>query len=461
VRERSDLPAAGRESRLLWCALVSALLGYALLFGQYRPSEIDDAWTASYVWNLTHNGSTADTVFGLPSNIRYFGHIHARLAGFVADISGWNKAVFHAFNLICMLGAALAWGGTIRKVSANGRFALLCVLLCFLLEPFIGAAYKSRSDAMAFLLVSAGVCAAAYDRFFLAALLCSFGVEVHPIAVTGYFQTAAFLLRHTDSPKRLFLALAGCTGGCIAGFCVYRFMHPEPIREIIAYLVEQRNASSSFNALTAHYFTRAYFRFIPELLFFIGGIFLYFYDKRRFFDRNDTALCLFYMTLLASLFTQRANFHYIIFYYPPLMYISFIGYRKSHVYIQALYCIMIYALVLIIFLFATNFHVDHARFDENMAKIPFSDEKRAIIGPTNAWYVLRSRSFYASFAAMKKNEGGMPESIYYIKSIYTEQLPSCAKVIRRIGPSFSFNLQEVQAFDVDLSLCRKDSGQSN
>jgi hypothetical protein len=75
--------ARDRHDKLFATAAALVLFfSYWLLFGVYRPAEIDDAWTASYVWNLTHNHSTADTVFGAPSNIRYFGHIHAYLAGF-------------------------------------------------------------------------------------------------------------------------------------------------------------------------------------------------------------------------------------------------------------------------------------------------------------------------------------------------------------------------------------------
>ncbi|MDR2162014.1 MAG: hypothetical protein LBO77_07770 [Desulfovibrio sp.] len=115
---------------------------------------------------------------------------------------------------------------------------------------------------------------------------------------------------------------------------------------------------------------------------------------------------------------------------------------------------MIYALVLTIFLFKMNFHIDHSSFDKNVANIPLTDGKKAVLGPTNAWYSLRTRHFYASFEALKKGEGEIPEKIYYIKSIYTEQLPACAKIMQPAGSPFSFNLQEVQAFEVDLTNCR-------
>ena len=43
--------------------LVAVAASFILLFGKYRPAEIDDAWTASYVWNITHKNITDDIVF--------------------------------------------------------------------------------------------------------------------------------------------------------------------------------------------------------------------------------------------------------------------------------------------------------------------------------------------------------------------------------------------------------------
>jgi hypothetical protein len=431
------------------------IFSYWLLFDVFRPAEIDDAWTASYVWNLTHNHSTLDTVFGAPSNIRYFGHIHAYLAGFFADIFGWTKAFFHFFNLLCMSGAFLAWVLTARTMLKNTRLALLCISLCFLLEPFVGGAYKGRPDAMVFFLVSAGVCAAAHRHFFCASFLCSVAVEIHPVSAIGYFQIAAFVICNglkKTSRKKMPLWIATCVAGCLAGFSVYRFIHPEPLGEIFAYLMRSNIANDSFNALTAHYFNRAYFRFIPELLFILTGTVLYFYNIKKF-TMDDPVLWLFISTVLASIIIRRSNFHYVIFFYPPFILFSMIGYSKSKFFYSAALGIIIYAAVLSMALYWQNRHVNHAAFDKNMAAVPLPEKTQAIVGPTNAWFTLKDRPFYKSFGAMRKGEAAPPTRIYYIQSSYTDALPACARHIRPVGQAFIFNNHPVQTFETDLSSC--------
>lgn len=449
-----------RLTVLLLCVALVAL--YILLYGKYRPSEVDDAWTASYVWNLTHLGTSVDLVFGAISNVQYFGHIHAFLAGFVADHFGWSKKVFHSFNLFCMAGAALAWYLTASRLLKDKGLALICVLLLFMLEPFIGAAYKARSDALAFLFVSWSACAASYHRFFLAVLINSIGVEIHAIASVGYFWTLAFLLcswKENRNAKDRIFALSACIFGGVLGFIIYRLLHPEPLSEIFAYLANSNRYQGSYgdsftNALAAHYFTRAYFRFIPELIFWVVGSIAYFYKKKRVFSFSEPVGCLFWMTILASIIVRRGNFHYVIFFYPPLLITAMAGFSRTFLFRTTVICLCLYAVLGGILLAWQNRYVDHDVYDRNVAAMGIPDDGSPVIGPANAWFVLRERPFYVRFGALKAAQQPRHlDSIYYIKSAYTKPLPECAQSMEELGTPFTFNGKRMELFRVDVSCC--------
>jgi hypothetical protein len=441
------------------CAGVILLVSvYVLLFGKYRPVEIDDAWTASYVWALTHLHSSVDRVFGLPSNIQFFGHIHAYLAGAAADAFGWSKRIFHGFNTLCMAGAAGAWWVIARNLAPRRGLALLFVVLLFLLEPFIGAALKARSDALAFMFMSFGVCAALYRHFFMAALLACLGIEIHPIALVGASWVAVFaLLHHREDPHRhraVIRNIGWCLLGTAAGFCLYRHFHPEPFADIVRYLLHSNEGGArSFNALTAHYFTRAYFRFIPELIFLLAGAFLFFYKKKRLIDVSDPVCLLFWVTLALSLVLRRANFHYVIFFYPPLMLSALAGFEQTRWFRPAAALLLTYALALNGLLFWQNRNVDHDAFDRDLLFMAVPDDGTPVVGPVNAWFALRERLFYADFSAMRRDRGEFPEQVYYIRSIYSDVPPTCARTVQSIGRPFIFNGTEVDAQILNLGAC--------
>lgn len=325
----------------LFIFLFLVVVSYFLLFSTYRDSEIDDAWTASYVWSIVHNNSTEDIVFGIPSNIQYFGHIHAYVTGFIADHFGWKKPVFHLLNLAWVLGAALAWFFVGVKVLGNKWQATLFVVLLFALEPFLGAAYKARSDAMSFCFVSWGIVAALYSRFFIATFIVSLAVEIHAISAIGYFWILAVLIHNFASGgyslKFIRRQLLFTVVGGVAGFAVYRFMHPQPLSEIFQYLSASNVSMVDFsNVFAAHYFERKYFRFIPELFFLVVGCGLFFWHKKQIFNTRNLALNLFWVTILVSFLVQRGNFHYIPFFYPPLFLLALMGYWKSSLFYPAI-----------------------------------------------------------------------------------------------------------------------------
>lgn len=436
--------------------LVAVAASFILLFGKYRPAEIDDAWTASYVWNITHKNITDDIVFGAVSNVKYFGHIHAVIAGFVADMLGWQKASFHLLNLLCVFGAALAWFFSSAKLLGNKMQALVFVLLLFALEPFIGAAYKARSDAMALCFISFGMMAAVYGRFFLATLLVSLAVEIHAISCIGYFWIAAILLSNLAQAefklKPIRMQLLGSVLGGVLGFALYRAMHPQALADILNYLAASNTSfADSFNALTAHYFQREYYRFIPELLFWVVGAFLFFWQRKQIFNAQNVIMNLFWVTIVASLLMQRGNFHYVIFFYPPLFLIAFTGYWSSVLRYPALIALFFYATALSGTLYYQNRFVDHKQFDLDLAAVlPAAD--RPVVGLPNAWFVLREKDFYENYQAMLSHQGKRPDFIYYIKSRYSKPLPACASELATVG-DFNFNREKIEVKSVDLQHC--------
>lgn len=433
-------------------------ISYFLLFSTYRASEVDDAWTASYVWSIVHNNSVEDTVFGMPSNVQYFGHIHAYITGIVADIFGWQKSVFHSLNLIWVFGAAIAWFLVGTKTFGNRWQAALFIVLLFALEPFLGACYKARSDALAFFLVSWALVAAIYARFFIATFVVSLAVEIHAISSIGYFWIFGVLLYNYASAKYclkpILLQIIFAIAGGLAGFAVYKFIHPQPLAEILQYLyTSNAGAFDSFNMLTAHYFNRQYYRFIPELIFWFVGCALFFWHERRIFNVRSLGANLFWVTILTSLIITRANFHYVIFFYPPLFMLALMGYGKSRLFYPAIICLALYANILSATLFYMNRNVDHAGFDRNISAISLPNKDLSVYGPTNAWFVLREKNYYVVYDAIARHQGKRPDQIYYIKSIYTNSLPECAQSIEQIGKSFIYNEQEVSIWLYDLKFC--------
>lgn len=445
---------------LVVLGLVLAVM-YCTLSGTYRPAELDDAWTASYVWNLTHKRSTVDTVFGQPSNIRYFGHIHAYAVSAVADVFGWSKGVFHAFNTLCMAGAALAWLLSAARLLRSVRLALVFILLLYMLEPFLGASFKARSDAFAFLFFSWGVYAAVRGRFFMAAFLNSIAVEVHAVAGIGYCLIAALVLSSPGDGLNVRERLRGaaraflwCALGAAVGFAVYRFIHPESFRDILAYLGESNREEDFFaNAFTAHYFSRAYFRFLPELFFLVCGAAAYFFKRKQVVSLADPLSCLFWMTCAAALIIRRENFHYIIFFYPPLFLIALSGFARTRFFLGAVLCLALYAASLAGGLAWMNRKVDHPAFDRGLLAAGIVDDGLPVLGPANAWHVLRERDFYVYFEALQKAREQNPGRVYYVQSVYSSPMPDCARDLGGVGEPFSFNGSKVEVRLMDISRC--------
>ena len=443
-----------------------AISVYSLLFNKYRPAEIDDPWIASYVWNITHLDTTDDSVFGYPSNVRYFGHIHAKIVGPIADQFGWTKSTFYSINLICVILAAFAWFLVAYKLLGCKLKAFLFVLIIFLLEPFLGAAYKTRWDAMNFMLVSWGVAGAVHRRYFIGTLLISLAVEIHAISGVGYFLILAILISDFSKAdynlKSLRKPVLAVIAAASIGFIIYRYLHPEPLSEIFSYLNESNEATTkSFNALSSHYFQREYYRFIPELLFWFCGASLYFWQKKTLFKPQNTLITLFWATILASIVIHRGNFHYVIFFYPPIFLLALEGFWGSRLRWLGLGALVLYAIILSGAIYYKNRHVDNSSFDASIIRL-FEDTGKInttepILGPANAWFPLRDRKIYCYKTALIKDVGAWPDKILYISSVYTDPLPDCARYTYQLGHSFIFNQSEVSLWEVDLNNCSKET----
>ena len=454
------------KKTILVLCLFLTILSYFLLFPIYRPAQVDDVWTPSYVWNLTHMATYKDMVFGLDySNNQYFGHTHAYITAFLADHFGWTHAVFHGFNLVCMLLAAPAWYLTGRRLLASKSLSALAVIFIYLTEAFIGCAYTSRSDALVFLYLSWGAFLASAGRFFLAALICSISVEVHAIGAIGYFYIGAFMASNfmqgeTKNLKRIRVMLGPAALGILIGFVFYRFIHHEPLKVILDYLLKsnQFRYEGSFNALTAHYFHREYMRFIPELAFLLMGAGLFFRSSRSRESLKSPLVLLFLAALLASVVIRRGNFKYVVFFYPPLFFLAVAGYWRANLLKWAGAAFVVYCLTLVGLLTWQNRLIDRPAFDRDILLAVPKDE-RPIIGPSNAWFPLHERLFYENYEAWLKSK---PKSgvIYFIDSPYTNRyssLPPCAGPRLPVdGPPVTFNGAPVRVFSIDLGPCLEE-----
>jgi hypothetical protein len=411
-------------------------------------------------------GTYKDLVVGLDfSNVQYFGHTHAYVTSFLADAFGWTQATFHGFNLVCLLLAAPAWYLAGRRLLNSRSLSALAVIFIYLTEAFIGCAYTTRSDALVFLGLSWATFLASAGRYFWAALICSLSIEIHAIGAVGYFYIGAFMASSclqdkTRNLKQVWSMIAQAAAGILIGFVFYRFIHPEPLKEIMDYLTFSYGGyPDRFNALTAHYFHREYLRFVPELAFLLTGAGLFFRQAGGRKNFQSPLVLLFMAALLASVVIRRANFKYVVFFYPPLFLVAVAGYWRAKILKWAGAAFVVYCVTLVGLLSYQNRLIDRPTFNRDILQAVPRDE-RPIIGPSNAWFPLRERLFYGNYAAWLKSKPSIG-LIYFIDSPYSYAphselggLPPCAGRMELVdGPPVTFNGSPVRVFSVDLGPC--------
>jgi hypothetical protein len=445
-----------KKAALLALAAV-CLLAYALLFGRYRIEEVDDAWYLSYFYNKYVHGSGEDIAFADTAKANFFMAAQIAINGPLLSYFGWSKAVIHTINLAWMALAAASWWAIGGKVLGGGwKTRLVFVALLFASEAMIGAAYKARSDAMAFALASGAILLYAWDWPFLAGFLLLVGFETHPIALVGAVYliglAAHSFVQTRDGRALLRRAVLGGVGA-LCGVGYYFLLHRVSPAELIAFL--RNDAGAGVNPLYSHFFLRAGMRFVPEL----GVVLLAFViavTKRDVFVRRPSFL-LFGVVTLSSLLMTRGNFHYAIFYYPALVLLvvdvaNTMRWRTFLALGAALYFLAFHGALLY-----RNRHIDEAELQSSYRALAGKiAPDKLVFGPPNAWFALKEQYRYPTRSRwVESYRGGA-----YL--IVNDANPPPADFLACVSPrqawrdqgGFRYAGQAIELYEVEFRGCR-------
>jgi hypothetical protein len=378
---------------------VSAIvLVYGFLHMNYRPYNVDDGWSLSYLYNYVHHGITADLNFGDPMNgVRFFGKSHAFLVGFVLDLIGWTRTNGHILSILFMGGALLSWFFILRKLGYSIELVLSFVFASFLLDPFFTAATSTRTEAFEFLLITLSTGAFLLQWYEVSILIAWLAIESHPIGVISFFYLGAVFfssaaLRHSFLDKKT-SGLLRTLSAFFLGFLGFFLLHHEALGQFQS-LLSRKNIPSDVKAygpLFCYFFETKYYRHLPELALF-GTAFLVFI-KKGLYRQDKFTLILFILLTIAAIIIRRPNFHYTLFFYPALLMLLL---RASEA-IGRLKGIIVLLLLLLLPQYLYVYSKNHSFDFEKQAQILktiLPGDGLPVIGNGNDWFSFYSRPFY-------------------------------------------------------------------
>jgi hypothetical protein len=317
------------RGKFFWASLwflyaVSILLTYAFLHMHYRPNDVDDGWSLSYLYNYFYKGITTDLNFGDPFNgVQFFGKFHALLVAFILELLGWTRTNGHLLSIFFMGTALVLWFFILRSLGYSRTLALSFLFTASLLDPFFTAATSTRLEAFEFLLITLAMTAFLLRWWMASMLITWLAIESHPIGVMAFFYMgaawAASPSLRSAFQKRLPLNLIKISFGFFTGACSFTLLHYEVLTQIPG-LLFQKNLPGhikSYGPLFDYFFLTKYLRHLPELLLFATALIL-FLRKRIYLQEKFTWLFLISMAA-AALLIRRPNFHYALFLYPSLL----------------------------------------------------------------------------------------------------------------------------------------------
>lgn len=370
---------------------------YWILHDWYRPTNLDDPWFGSFIWNsFKHGIEDRDILVGAPAGsgmvgVNHFGKLWSLVYGMALEMFGWSRGVLHAVSATLTLIALSLWGKAAHQVGASSRQAQWLVLLLGLSPPFLGMATQARPEAFAFTLISSALVLALADRWFWAALLGALAVESHPAAALGCFWLLPQLLQSWSEPRYSFRrVLSAGVGGALA-VLIYVLLH----RPYLGNLVEALRGGSESLGLGRHFaieyfFRTKYLRHLPELLIFAGTAVFYFQKPKAF--RRLAGPLPAGIVIAGSLLLSRPNFHYMVYLY-PLFVLWFVGVffagsdrgiLRPGLILPALYLALG---ALIVF---KNHDYSGSRWSDSLAQ-GAAQTQGAVVGPPEAWFVLKDR----------------------------------------------------------------------
>ncbi|MBI3074577.1 MAG: hypothetical protein HYY84_20885 [Deltaproteobacteria bacterium] len=369
---------------------------YVALHGKYRPRNVDDAWSLSYIQSYLKRGSPDDLVFGRspPYGLRYFGKSHARVVGALLDVFGWTKTTAHLISTVFLLLAVALWIVLLRRLKFEPEFALIFGVLMLLYEPFFSAAQSGRPEAFVFLLISLASLLIVVEQRFFALIAAAIAFESHPVGVVSFIYLLAFALRDRVTIKANLTptALASVTGGLAAGAAFYIALHSDALAtfEVVFSSTADINPGGPSNFLFDYFFQTKFYRHIPELVLFLACAVLYI--KWKLHRRAPLSAVFCGSLILFSIVFGRPNFHYTIYVYPAFLLLAIVVADTRRL-ARGLW---LASFILLVpqygVLYVKNRDVDFAR-QTAMLRAAIPRDSLTVVGGFNDWFAFLERPF--------------------------------------------------------------------
>ena len=382
--------------------IIAVFSVYIALHSIYRLENPDDACFISIVYNYFTKGIQTEITFGTGTGsggyggVLLFGKTYAYIYGSVLDMVGWTKSNAHIISTTFLILASFVWYKIVRIVGFNRRSASFFSLAMLIIEPFFNAANFARPEALCFLIVSCSLLLFLRKKYFLSGCFAILAVEIHPMGMTAIlFVLAAFVFhmyKYSLNKREIYRLIISLVIGFISGGIYYYFLHRNNLNLLASTIREGNTGSVKINSpLYEYFFMARYYRHIPELLFFLACIMIYFFKKR--FIKNVFISVSLILTLLLSIIIKRSHFMYTIYFYPPLLLLAFWIFQQRNLIKVFTILILLYLIPQYTFVFLENRNFNLDRYIKNVTEIAPKDDIPILGGP-NAWFALMDREFY-------------------------------------------------------------------
>jgi hypothetical protein len=396
------------------------IVSYVILFDHYRIENPDDAWSLSFAYNYTDKGITNDPNFGAShGGVQFFGIIHAYCYGFFLDIFGWNRANSHLISTALILLSLLLFFFILRKMDYHKEVILGCVFLLSILEPTLSCAYRARPEALVLFFIMLSLFAAVHQKYLLSGFLAVLCFEIHPMGSISFVYIVSYIfaikLNQHLTQTQLLAITKWFTIGIAAGGLVYILLHHRHFHSIVTDVSKSASAPGSNNSFYFYFFKTKYLRHIPELIIFVISFVMYFRYRKVLSRRSFSIISATFLIIFSFIF-PRANYNYVILYYPALILIL----TEVSVFVRKQNYLYIMFLILLIpqyaFVYYTNYNFNLDYFLQKLNKNISQQPQYPIIGTANSWFALKDQNYYCRFETPEDLSYLIDDSFYFITS---------------------------------------------
>lgn len=309
---------------------ISVLLLFALFYAglaqKYRAYDVDNPWVLSYSYNACHNGGELDTFSGMPypsgmEGVHLFGKVPARIQCTVFNRTGWTPGWIVVVSGIFGIASLMLWWSFLRRLGYRENWIIAFILMLGGMEPLVSMVEKARYEFFTFFLLSLALWLGVQGMELAAVLVAMLATETHPVGIMVTILVVLFLALRTND--RRMLALKVAVSACVASV-FYLCLHPYAIHE----MSQGGHPFSTYvpgGVLYAYFIERR--RHLPDLVFFLWGVWLYWSQRARIKDGTGKWLAL---TVGLLLFVQpHMNAAYVLYAIPFFLWVALEGYDLS------------------------------------------------------------------------------------------------------------------------------------